>query len=819
MLGGRARHGKMAGEQRDSSAAIRGRRPLAVVRAPQPKVPAWRRWLKRLAWLTLLLVIAGIGGLVGVFWYYGRGLPSVTSLREYHPAQVTRVLDRHGELIDELFTERRTVVPIGRVPRVLVLSVLAAEDADFYRHEGLDYPGIVRAVGRHLLTGRRMQGTSTITQQIVKNLLLSPERSLTRKIKELILARRLEQEYTKDEILGFYLNTINYGHGRYGVQEAARFYFGKDVAELNLAEASLIAGVPQQPARLSPRTHPEAAKRRQRFILDQLEQKRAEYWPDLTVEAIHAARDATPRLAPLREDGERAPEFVQLARRELRALVGDAAADGGGYTITTTMDLTTERAARTALRGQLEQFDRRHELRAPYEAPPRRNAPRSPPRVAILQTGHTYDAVVTGTDDAAGTVELDIGGHRAVADVSAAARFNPENLPPSRFAKRGARLRASVQRLAETDVREATADAQLELGPEGAVVVIDPRTRDVLAIVGGYESSGAGFNRATQAVRQPGSTFKPIVYGLGVRSRRFTPASIVLDAPEVFDQWKPQNYETWRYQGPVRVREAVAQSINLVAVRVMEEVTPVEAVAFARQLGLTTALDPTLALALGASDVRPIELVNAYTTFAAGGRFVAPRFLLKIVGPDGREVPLPAREPAREAMTAAEAYVLTSMLTSVVQTGTAVAAKRLARPIAGKTGTSNEARDAWFMGYTPDFVAGVWVGYDDRRPLGRRESGARAALPVWIDLAAEVLAGRPAVDFPMPSGVVTARIDPATGLLAYEGMAGALDEVFLEGTQPTESATPADVADPSTFLMEQLGGTTSNAPAPGGAHP
>jgi len=804
----------MAAERRDSSSSTKGRRPVAVVRAPKAKEAAWRRWLRRIAWTTLVTVVFAISALAAIFWHYGRDLPSVAALRDYHPPQVTRVLDRHGELIDELFTERRTVVPIARMPRVLVLSVLAAEDADFYRHEGLDYPGIVRALGRHLITGRRVQGTSTITQQIVKNLLLTSERSLPRKIKELILARRLEQEYTKDEILGLYLNTINYGHGRYGVQEAARYYFGKDVADLDLAEASLIAGVPQQPARLSPRTHPEAAKRRQRFILDQLEQKRAEYWPDLSVEAIRAARDATPRLAPLREDGERAPEFVQLARRELRALVGDAAADGGGYTIHTTMDLATQRAARAALRGQLEQFDRRHALRAPYDAPPRRNAPRSPPRITTLQTGHTYDAVVTGTDDAAGTVELDIGGHRALAEVDVVRRFNPEKLPPSRFAKRGARMRVSVQRVAEADVRNAAADARLELGPEGAVVVIDPRTRDVLAIVGGYESSGAGFNRATQAVRQPGSTFKPIVYGLALRSRRFTPASIVLDAPEVFDQWKPQNYETWRYQGAVRVREAVAQSINLVAVRVMEEVTPTEAVTFAQQLGLTTPLDPTLALALGASEVRPLELVNAYATFAAGGRFVAPRFLTKIVGPDGREVALPAREAAREAMTPAEAYVLTSMLTSVVQSGTAVAAKRLERPIAGKTGTSNDARDAWFVGYTPDFVAGVWVGFDDRRPLGRRESGAKAALPVWIDLVAEVLRGRPAVDFPMPSGVASARIDPATGLLAYEGMAGAIDEVFLEGTQPTETAQPLDVADPSTFLMEQMGGTTSNAPAP-----
>jgi penicillin-binding protein 1A len=306
-------------------------------------------------------------------------------------------------------------------------------------------------------------------------------------------------------------------------------------------------------------------------------------------------------------------------------------------------------------------------------------------------------------------------------------------------------------------------------------------------------------------VRQPGSTFKPIVYARAIQRRRFTPASLVLDAPEVFDQWKPQNYETWRYQGAVRLREAVAQSINLVAVRVMVEVTAPDVVAFARELGITSALDPTLALALGASDVRPIELTNAYATFAAAGRWEEPRVVRRIVGPDGADVPLAAPEPGRDVLTPAEAYVVTSMLTSVVQSGTAVAAKRLRRPAAGKTGTSNDARDAWFVGYTPDVVCGVWVGYDDRRPLGRRESGARAALPVWIAVVEHASSGRPVVDFPMPTGVTTVRIDPATGLLARPGTAGALEEVFLDGTAPTEAAGDPDVADTNTFLMEQLG--------------
>jgi penicillin-binding protein 1A len=774
---------------------------------PRPRGASWSRWLRRLGWFLLTSFVLGVAALAAVFWHYGKDLPDVSVLRHHEPPQVTRVLDRNGELIDEIFTERRTVVPMERVPRVLVLAVLAAEDADFYRHEGLDYPGIARALFRHLVTGRRLQGTSTITQQLVKNLLLSPERSFERKIRELILARRIERAYSKDEILGFYLNSINYGHGRYGVQEAARFYFGKDVSELTLAEATLIAGIPQQPARLSPRTHPEAARRRQRYVLDQLEQKRAEYWPDLSLEEIRQARQTPVRLAPLRETGERAPEVVAIARRVLRERVGAERANKGGYTIHTSIDLGLQRKARGALREQLLAIDERNGLRAPYAAAVRngRGAPRPPARVDRLVVGRTYDAVVTGSNDATGTIELDLAGHRAVADVRDAARWNPQGLPPSRFALRGARLRASVQRNPDPDEPSAVAEARLELGPEGAVVVIDPRTRDVLALVGAAEPVAQGFDRATQAVRQPGSTFKPIVYARAIQTRRFTPASLVLDAPEVFDQWRPQNYETWRYQGAVRLREALAQSINLVAVRVLVELTPADVVSFAQRLGITTALDPTLALALGASDVRPIELTNAYATFAAAGRWEEPRVVRRIVGPDGSEVPLPEPAPGRDVLTPAEAFVVTSMLTSVVQTGTAVAAKRLRRPAAGKTGTSNDARDAWFVGYTPEVVCGVWIGYDDRRPLGRRESGARTALPVWIAVMEHASSGRPVVDFPMPAGVSTARIDPATGLLARPGAAASIEEVFLDGTAPTEFAGDPEVADTSTFLIEQIG--------------
>jgi penicillin-binding protein 1A len=761
------------------------------------------RWALRAAIALVSLVVLGALSIVAVLWYYGRDLPSMAELRDYHPPQLTRVVDRDGDLLGESWVERRTVVSIERVPRVLVLSVLAAEDADFYRHEGLDYPGLVRAFVRGVLDGGRFRGTSTISQQVIKNLVLGPERTMTRKVRELLLARQLEHELTKEEILELYLNHVNFGHGRYGVQEAARYYFGKDVDELSLAEASLIAGIPQSPTHLSPRTDIEAARRRQSFVLDQLAEKRDEYWPDLSLEEIEAARTAEVVIVPPPETGSPAPELMVQATRMLRAQVGAEAARRGGYVIHTTIDRELQASARAALLEGLMALDERQRLRFPVSAPERRR-PMEP--VGELVVGRTYDAAVTGADDEAGLVLLDVGGHEAEARASDAARFNPENLPPSRMAEVGARVRVSIQELDP----EGRARARLELGPEGSIVIVDPRTRHVLALVGGSEAR-PGFDRATQAVRQPGSTFKPFVYGAALRTRRYTPATLVIDAPGVYDDWRPDNYETWSFEGELRMREALARSINQVAIRVMEDVTPPEVVTLAQALGITTELEPTLALALGASDVRPIELVNAYATLAAGGRFAPTRLITRIQGPDGRDVALPELEEPREAMTPAEAYLLTSLLTSVVDRGTAVRARSLNRPIAGKTGTSNEARDAWFVGFTPDLVAGVWVGFDDRRSLGRRESGARSALPIWIEVMRGATEGRPRVDFPVPSGIVTARIDPRTGLLAYEGQADAIDEYFLDGTVPTEVAPEPGVLDPNDFLMEEMG-TEPEAP-------
>ncbi|MET0388856.1 MAG: penicillin-binding transpeptidase domain-containing protein, partial [Polyangiales bacterium] len=579
-------------------------------------------------------------------------------------------------------------------------------------------------------------------------------------------------------------------------------YFDKHVEDLTLAEASLIAGVPQNPSRLSPIAHPEAARKRQLYVLSQLENKRSRYWDDLPLDQIQHARAEPVKLRMRESTSQSAPEIATLAKEALAAAVGPEPLKLGGYTITSSIDLDLQNAARAALRAGLVRLDERHGLQAPLKAPKR---PAKLEKVPLLATGRNYDAIVRGTVQDPNSKEqellLDVGGHAARASISDLGRWNPKQLSAAAFAEPGAVVRVMIDQPGDGKV---PGRARLLLGPQGAVVVIDPRTREVLALVGGDEAI-YGFNRATQAVRQPGSTWKPIEYALALENHAFTPATMIPDAPEVYDQWMPNNYETKHHAGLVRLRDALAQSINVVAVRVVADITPQAVVDFAKRLGISSPLEPSLAIALGASGVKPIELVNAYATFAAGGYYQPPRFLRKVQGADGRAVAMPTQPEGDLVLSPAGAYLITNMMTSVVQSGTARAAQSLKRPIAGKTGTSNKARDAWFVGFTPELVAGVWIGYDDLRPLGAKESGANTALPIWIELMKTALKDKPAVDFPMPGGLTLVKIDPKSGALAYDNQPDAIDEVFLDGTVPTDVANPPDVLDTGSFMMEQMG--------------
>lgn len=738
---------------------------------------------------------------------YEAKLPSVEELKSgYDPPQVTRVLSRDGKLLGSMFTERRTVVPFSEIPKHVKLAFLAAEDASFYEHEGLDYFGMLRALFANVRAGQKRQGASTITQQVVKNLFLTPERTYERKIKETILARRLEKELTKDEIFSLYLNHIYLGQGRYGVEEAARHYFGKPGKALDLAEAALLAGIAAAPERFSPRTHPERALARRRYVLTQMLEK------GFVTRELHDEALALPlRLAPgTEEESALAPEVVAYARKVLEAAVGERAKKGG-FTITTTIDLELQAAARKAVTEGLAEYAKRQKLVPPLTAEKRRLW--GEPFSGEPRANKIYVGTVVALDDEKGTIDVRVGSTVGRVQLNNEERYNPDKLAPSAFTKVGALLRVSL--IGESRGQPPPVPLRLELGPQAALVAIDPRTREVLALVGGAEPVPGGLDRATRAHRQPGSAFKPFVYGYAIASRRFT-AATVLELPPLKNATEP---------GPRRVpvRLAIAKSDNAAAEALLAAVGAPNVVEWAKALGIESHLAPTPSLALGAYEVVPLELANAYASFASGGEVEPPRIVKRIVGSDGKEIPLPPQPPKRRVISPEEAYLVTSLMRSVVEQGTGVRAKSLGRPVVGKTGTTNKAKDAWFAGYSTELVAVTWVGYDDALPLGGSESGAVTALPIWVAFMKAAHQGRPVTEFPRPNGIVTARIDPATGLLAHIDQLEAVEEEFLDGTVPSDTASPdqaplpgqvveGETEEPETATRPALDGTHSQRP-------
>jgi penicillin-binding protein 1A len=777
----------------------------------------WMRWraLAR-AWAAPVAIAAAAIALGAtlVVWlvvrHFEAGLPSVAELKTYHAPQVTRVLARDGTtVLAELYTQRRTLVTVGSLPAHVKLAVLAAEDAGFYEHEGLNYAGIARAMLVNLRARSTRQGGSTITQQVVKVLLLGThERTFARKIREALLARRLEQEATKDEILEAYLNNVYFGHGRYGIEEAARDDFGKSARDLTIAQAALIAGRIANPRDFHPRANMGAALARRAYVLDQMRAKGF-----LDEAQWRAAKNEVPILAPPAEvSSELAPEAVEMAKAVLERVEPEQARLGG-FTITTSIDPRLQAAARKALRDAIGAYDKRHGLAGALKLAPAvadRKGRTVAPRDALIpfegtpvfEQHRVLVGVVTGADDAAGTFDVRVGSAMGTVKLADFERYDPGGLAPSAFAPVGAHVRVSLLGPVVGGAPDGqggpgarqTANVMLriESGPEGAFIAIDVRTREILALVGGYEGHAGTLDRATQSRRQPGSTFKPIVYSYALHARQFTPATLVDPTPDVFEGgYRPSNFEGWRGRDPLRLREALANSVNVAAVRVLRDVGPANVVAWAQALGIESPMKPDLSLALGSYEVRPIELAEAYTTFAAGGVHEEPRLVVRVVGPDGKDVPVPALAPARRVLDEAEAYVTTSMLTSVIDHGTGARAKALGRPLAGKTGTSNGPKDTWFAGYSTDIAAVTWIGFDDGHLLGAGEQGAVTALPAWIAFMKVACEGKPRVDFARPPGTVTTAIDQRTGQLPYSDDPDVLDEVFLAGTEPTEVAQPA----------------------------
>ena len=772
-----------------------------------------RRGRRILGWTlgaALTGVALGIGSIVGVFWYYGRDVEhvDVAAIRDYRPAQVTRIVARDGTVLGEIFSQRRTLIRFDEIPTHVVNAFLAAEDADFYNHEGMDYFGMARAALSNIEAGKARQGASTITQQVVKNFLLSPERSFERKIQELILARRLEQALSKHEILELYLNEIFFGHGRYGIEEASKFYFGKSVREIDIGQAAILAALPKAPGKSTPLKEPVKAKARQVYVLEQMVANGFAQPQD--VEAALAGPlnlNLAPEAGPGRAD---AHEFVDAAREFLLAKYGEERLDRLGATVTTTVDLDIQMKARVGLFDGLVALDHRqgygHKIKP--AKPKEQSKVLDKGRVALAIAGvvpvviQARPASIPADCFAAKAGDSDILVH-----VPEGTRYDDPKLGHDEQFPAGGVTMVTITALAGTPEATAASAPQgfaagtIASGPQAAVVVAEAKTGEILAMIGGDHYRRGEFNRVLAARRQPGSSFKPFVYGAALATEKYSAATLVSDSPEIYEKWRPTNFEADEYRGDIRLRVALTFSVNTIAIKLLDTVGFEAAHAFARAAGIQAPLADNLALALGVSELTPRDLLTGYLTLARGGSYLEPTFIRSIDVP-GEGTWTPERAP-QQTLRDDVVFVLTSMMASVVQEGTGTGAKVLKRPVAGKTGTSAEHRDAWFAGFTPDHVAVAWVGFDTPKKLGKSETGGRAALPIWLGAMKAASGTSPVRSFVPPASVQVRTIDKRTGLLAPtevlqpDGTMApprpeeVMEEYFVAGTEPVDVAEPA----------------------------
>ncbi|HEX9105175.1 MAG TPA: transglycosylase domain-containing protein, partial [Polyangia bacterium] len=796
-----------------------------------PAVGGRRRWLRWALFLSLAGAVLGVVGMFGMFLVLSADpdLPKIDAVSDYRPKVVSKVMSADGELIGEIYEERRTVVPRDQIPPVMIHAIVDAEDAQFYEHGGISYWGIFRALVDDLRPGARVRGASTLTQQLVRNLILknftrSGFAGVKRKVQEMILAKRLESRLSKDEILYLYLNQIEFPYQRFGVEEAARFYYGKSISEVDAGEAALLASLPKGPSEIDPWKHGARAKERQCYVLSQM-QRYQHLKPEEAERFCRMPIRLTKQSAPAVGT---APEFVDEVKKVLVEKFGAKKLATLGMTVVTTCDARIQKLARDAVEKGLVDLDARQGYRKPlaHLKTPQQIQAHAKKLAKDFPSGPSRDKIVEGV-----ITELVVGGKsvpggvappptemaqkrmhgrapapkragKAEAPPAAAPALAAAALPDHSHDADGATVSLGAtqgwlplpqaidrynpkgltadRRFAVGDVirvriidypKDKPAILALELGPQAAVVVLDPTTREVKAIVGGYGYRSGGFDRAINAKRQPGSAFKPILYTAAFATEKWTPASIVLDSPQILVQqgsqpWMPQNAEKEEFMGPIRLRVALAKSKNTAALQLVDTsrggVDPAVVVALAHDLGIESTLVAMPSIALGASEVKPIELTNVYATFAAGGKRMAPQLIKKIGNED---YPPPAAQ-AVQALKPELAYLITDVMRSVIEEGTAASARgKLGRPAAGKTGTTNldkKRPDAWFMGFTPSLVTGVWCGFDDMRDLGRGEQGARAALPMWVEIMQGALKGVPPRPFTQPPGVVVQKIDPAT---------------------------------------------------------
>jgi penicillin-binding protein 1A len=791
------------------------------------------RWLLRLVSGISVMVIIGLAAIFVIFWAYGRHLPNFDKLANYEPPIVSRVYAGNGELIGEFASEKRIFVPISRIPKRVSHAFISAEDQRFYYHNGVDLLGMIRAAWTTLSNiggSGRLVGGSTITQQVAKNFLLTSNKTLERKVKEIILSLRIEQVLTKDQILELYLNEINLGNRAYGVGAAAQVYFNKSLDELSVAEAALLGGLPQAPSRYNPLRHPKEARRRRDYVIQRM----------LADGYITKAQAQTALATPVRVVQHRknvssgAEYFVEEVRRILLAKYGETKMKLGGFQVRSTLDPELQHYADVALHDGLVAYDRRHGYRGPVTNLGDRYGDRwasgwkaklakvEPPagygkwQLAVVLDLDKKAARIGFKDGRRGTIPLreltwarKQGIRKRASGAIMKAAVGPRIRKPADVLKRGDVV--LVEKVTKTAKGKDYPDGTYTLRQipiaTGAIVAMDPHTGRVLAMTGGFSFWISQFNNVTQAMRQPGSAFKPVVY-LTALENGFTPSTLILDAPVVVKmangrKYKPRNY-SGKFYGPTTMRRGLELSRNVMTIRLAERVGLAKVADMATRLGVLDHPEPVMAMALGAYETTPLKMATAYSMIVNGGKRITPTLIDRIQDRHGhtiyrhdeRKCPacravkwehqeMPVLPDKREQVVSPQsAFQMVSLMEGVVQRGTGTKVLAVKRPLAGKTGTTNDVRDAWFVGFSPDLVVAVWIGFDKPLSLGYHEAGGITAAPVFRDFMKKAIGDKPPVPFRVPKGLVATRVNLDTGLPAKEGKR-VITEYFKPGHEPT----------------------------------
>jgi penicillin-binding protein 1A len=711
-----------------------------------------KRYLGSLVFVFLLCLSIALGATAGVLFVYNSDLPQVNSLEDYHPSLITEVRADDGQVIGSFALERRIIVTWDEIPQVMKDAITSVEDQNFFTHWGIDFYGIARAGLKDLMAGRVVEGGSTLTQQLSKNLFLTPERTFRRKIQEIMLAIQIERFYTKEQILTMYCNLHFMGHGQYGFAAAAEYYFGKELKDLNIEEAAMLAAIPRSPPNYSPILHPERALMRRNYAIDRMVAEKK-----ITVAQGEEAKSHPIKLAEKQRPDELAPYFVEELRRYLEKKYGTFAVHEGGLKVDSTLNVEMQKSANAAVRAGLREYDKRHGWRGPERNLLNEN-------VQDLASFELKDwkLPIRTNDIVPGIVmELNKNGTATVKIGTYQAQVTPQDIAWTKAKSVSEILKTgdvALFQIRSMNAAEHKVDITLEQKPkvQGALLAIQPQTGEIKAMVGGYDFDESKFNRATQAMRQTGSSFKPFVYTAAV-DNGLRPDDTILDAPVSFGNYSPGNYDG-KFEGVINIRRALGDSRNVPAVKTLAKLGVQNLIPYVRRFGITSKIEPVLPIALGAADVTLIEMVSAYSTFPNDGVRVVPQMIRRVMDYEGNvlEENLPE---LRDVIPSETARIMVDLMQEPVRQGTATKAQELKRPVAGKTGTTNDFTDAWFIGYTPTIVAGAWIGFDEKVTLGDKETGGKAALPIWMDFIREVYKDKPPEQFnvdPKPATAVTA---------------------------------------------------------------